>query len=227
MEIKTLNKRLSLLLNETKKDELKVGDIVYIRGDHGLYNDKYEITKITDSHDEEIKTVESGSYLFKPDEDAKPIALLKDIETGETRAWNIDPESRYYADPIELVSNIEGLGISSLDLDVMSNSLKDALKDKGINTDLEIVTNEEKGKAFPSLKIEGKTNLVDQAGVWKYAVKEMTLDSWGSAYISTAKKNVQFSLHFSYQHTRGGSNGCEIGYATFNLVDKTWNIELN
>lgn len=227
MDIKRLNKRLSSLLNETKKDELKAGDIVYIRGDNGLYNDKYEITKITDSHDEEIKTMKSGSYFFEPDKDAKPIALLKDIETGETRAWNIDPEMSYYADPIELASNIEGLGISSLDLDAMSNSLKDALKDKGINTDLEIVAKEEKGKAFPSIKINGKTNLADQAGIWKYAVKEMTLDSWGSAYISTEKKIIRFSLHFSYQHSKGGSNGCDIGYATFNLVDKTWNIELN
>lgn len=214
------------ILNETKEENLKEGDIVYIRGDYGLYDDKYVITKITDSHDEEISSIESGAYLFKPEKEAEPIVVLKDIKTEKFRAYKLQPDNPYYADPIELASDIDSLGVNTLDLNELAEKLKAVLRENGIDTDLEITRKEEKGKVFPKLEIDGKTNLVDQVGIWKYAVKNIVLDSWGSSYVSTKEKKIIFDLHFSYDHTNGGSNGAKMGRAFYDLENKNWFVEL-
>lgn len=214
------------VMNEASKEELKVGDKVYLRGDYGLYDDVYEIVKITDSKDPELENADYGDTLYRPNaDDVIDVAILKDKE-GKIRSSRIQPSSSWQQDPIVLVSEVEAMGIDSLDLTGMADSLKVALKDAGIDTDLEIKLGENKGKVFPKISIQGKTNVVDQCGIWKYAVDEITIGSWGSGYVDMEGKIIVFNLHFDYHHTNGGSNGCDFGKALYLLKDNTWSLYL-
>ena len=219
-----LDEEIQKILNESESG-FNVGDIVYLWGDYGLYDTKYEIVEFTDTKDEKIKDMTRGYSTYKPNaETANPVVVLKDLE--DSNLWAEEIKSRYGSNNIVLVSDVDAMNINSLDTAEMAKSLEEALSDKGINTSLRISMNSEKGKAFPKIKIAGLTNLVDQAGIFKYALKELEIESWGSGYVSIEKKTISFGLHFSYSHTRGGSNGCEIGDAIYNLVDKSWELKL-
>lgn len=60
--------------------------------------------------------------------------------------------------------------------------------------------------------LEDKHNLRDECGLWRFAVKEIHLETF-CFFISlndeTQEIEASFELHFIYTHTEGGSNGCK------------------
>ena len=219
-----LDEEIQKVLNESESG-FNVGDIVYLRGDYGFYDTKYEIVEFTDTKDEKIKDMTRGYSTYRPNaETANPVVVLKDLEDSEL--WAEEIKSRYGSNNIVLVSEVDAMNINSLDTAEMAKSLEAVLSENGINTSLKITINPKKGKAFPDIRIVGLTNLADQAGIFRYAVKELEIGSWGSGGISLEDKMIRFNLHYDYHHTRGGSNGCEIGNAYYDLVNKSWKVEL-
>lgn len=210
---------------ETKLEDLKVGDIVYRNGDYGTYNTKYEIIKITNSQDPEIKDVSYTEVDYNPDKEAKQLIIVKELE-GKQKLDAYKPKNFRGDDAFILVSEIDALGIDKLDLPTMSESLKVALKDAGIDTDLEITAEDSVDRIFPKIRIKGKTNLADQAGIWKFAINEMYLETFSSAFIDMRNKEIEFDLHYDYKHIRGGLNGCDCGIAVYSLTDNTWKVTM-
>ena len=211
------------ILNEANSD-FNVGDIVYLRGSYGIGKNKYEIIKITDSHDEEIKKCKWVSD-YEPNEDPYPVAIIKNLESGELQTEKINANSYYDPEFIsaELVDSID---LATLDLQELATKLAAKLADVGINADLTFTLREpEKGKRYGRLELDSN-NIVDQAGICQLMLKELYVNSWGYASVWPQENKMGFELHYSYKHVDGGENGKGIGRAIYDFGTQDWAVKL-
>ena len=211
------------ILNEANSD-FNVGDIIYLRGSYGIGKNKYEIIKITDSHDEEIKKCKWATD-YEPDKDPYPVAIIKNLESGELQTEKINADDYYDPDFIS-AEQVDSIDLATLDLQELATKLVAKLADVGINADLTFTLSEpEKGKRYGRLTLSSN-NIVDQAGVCQLMLKELYVNSWGHSSVWPQENKMGVSLNFNYKHVDGGQNGHEFGRAIYDFGTQDWTVEL-
>lgn len=80
--------------------------------------------------------------------------------------------------------------------------------------------------------IEGSPLESNQLGIGKFLFKTFSVDSFGYIFEGDEERNPSFTLHCSYDHHTGGSNGHDLGLGnqsielTFNQKEASWFVKL-